>query len=107
MKIVLTLSPIHMFRNTRLGPAPPPPVNNGGQPQQRRTARPDNRQQIIQWWQEVELPKGSGFEDEVALPWFHGKYAFKSIRFNDLFDIFAYPPVNGLCTTRHRSLPDW
>ena len=61
------------FRNTRLGPAPPPPVNNGVPAQQKRTARPNNRQQIIEWWQEVELPKSSGFEDEVALPWFHGK----------------------------------
>lgn len=59
-------------RNTRLGPAPPPPINNGNIALQKRTDRPHNRQQIIEWWQEVELVKGSGFENDEVLPWFHG-----------------------------------
>ena len=60
------------FRPSQLGPAPPPPVSNGNATTQKRTDRPNNRQQIIEWWQEVELAKGSGFEDDQVYPWFHG-----------------------------------
>lgn len=82
-----------LFRNTRLGPAPPPPVNNSNPTQQKRTARPSNRQQIIEWWQEVELPKGSGFEDDEALPWFHGMFpshACKTVQSNKLHKSTVY-----------------
>lgn len=81
-----------LFRNTLLGPAPPPPVNNSN-PTQKRTGRPSNRQQIIEWWQEVELPKGSGFEDDDVLPWFHGMFtshACKTVQSNKLHKSTSY-----------------
>lgn len=90
-----------LFRNTRLGPAPPPPVNNFNPTQQKRTDRPSNRQQIIEWWQEVELPKGSGFEDDAVLPWFHGMFTspvFKTVQSNKLYKRISY------CTFFHVSL---
>ena len=52
-------------------PRPPPPNLTPIRP--KRSVKPNNKKNVVEWFQQEELPKGICYDGDKILPYFHGE----------------------------------